>query len=74
MTDPGASAVLFAGLRRHARALGIGTALLLGVFLLVPDITPRTGDLPPVQLVHGRIVEVLVATSPSEPDVRIPGR
>lgn len=71
MTDPATVAVPFEGLRRNARALGIGLALLLGVFLLVPDITPQSGDLPPVQLVHGRIIEVLAATSPSEPDVRI---
>lgn len=71
MTDPRPVVVPFTGLRRHARALGIGTALLVGVMVLVPDITPRSSDLPPVQLVHGRIVEVLPATSPSEPDVRI---
>ncbi len=61
----------FAGLRRHARALGAGMALLLIIFLLVPDITPRASGLPPVQLVRGRIVELLTVTDPSEPDVRI---
>ena len=71
MTDPATVAVPFEGLRRNARALGIGLALLLAVFFLVPDITPRSGDLAPVQLVHGRIIEVLAATLPSEPDVRI---
>ncbi len=65
------SDVPFAGLRRHARALVAGTALLLIVFLLVPDITPRASGLPPVQLVRGRIVELLTVTDPSEPDVRI---
>ena len=66
-----ASEVPFAGLRRHARALAGGTAVLLVLFLLVPDITPRASGLPPVQLVRGRIVEILTATDPSEPDVRI---
>ena len=65
------SEVPFAGLRQNARALGVGFAILLGVFLLVPDIAPRPSDLPPIVLVHGRIVEILPATSPSEPDVRI---
>jgi uncharacterized membrane protein len=65
------SEVPFAGLRRHARALLAGMALLLIVFLLVPDITPRASGLPPVQLVRGRIVELLTTTDPSEPDVRI---
>ena len=61
----------FAGLRRHARALVAGMALLLIVFVLVPDITPRASGLPPVQLVRGRIVELLTVTDPSEPDARI---
>lgn len=65
------SEVPFAGLRQNARALGFGSAILLGVFLLVPDIAPRPSDLPPIVLVHGRIVGILPATSPSEPDVRI---
>lgn len=71
MTDAAPATVPFAGLRRHARALGIGALLLVGVLVLVPDITPPSSDLPPVQLVRGRIVEVLPATSPSEPDVHI---
>jgi uncharacterized membrane protein len=72
VTDRGFdSEVPFAGLRRHARALVAGMALLLIVFLLVPDITPRASDLPPVQLVRGRIVEQLTTSDPSEPDVRI---
>ena len=61
----------FAGLRRHARALVAGMALLLIVFVLVPDISPRASGLPPVQLVRGRIVELLTVTDPSEPDARI---
>ena len=61
----------FAGLRRHARALIAGAALLLVIFVLVPDITPRPSGLPPVQLVRGRIVEVLPEVDPSTPNVRI---
>ena len=61
----------FGGLRRHARALLAGAALLLVIFVLVPDITPRPSGLPPVQLVRGRIVEVLPEVDPSTPNVRI---
>ena len=72
MTDLGDEAdVPFAGLRRHARALAGGLALLLVIFVLVPDITPRPTDLPPVQLVRGRIVEVLPEVDPATPNVRI---
>lgn len=72
MTDPDLNPdVPFAGLRRHARALLAGAALLLIVFVLVPDITPRPTGLPPVQLVRGRIVEVLPEVDPSIPNVRI---
>jgi uncharacterized membrane protein len=63
--------VPFAGLRRNARALAAGLVLLLTVFLVFPDLTPRPSELPPVQLVHGRIVDLLEAADPSEPDVRI---
>jgi uncharacterized membrane protein len=65
------SDVPFGGLRRHARALLAGMGLLLIIFVLVPDITPRASGLPPVQLVRGRIVELLTVTEPSEPDARI---
>ncbi|CAN5628820.1 hypothetical protein BH20CHL7_BH20CHL7_04540 [soil metagenome] len=72
MTGPEvAHAVPFAGLRRHARALSAGILLLAAIFLLVPDVTPRSGELPPIQLVHGRIVELLASEDPSQPDVRI---
>jgi uncharacterized membrane protein len=63
--------VPFVGLRRHARALLVGAALLLVLFVLVPDISPRPTGLPPVQLVRGRIVEVLPEVDPSTPNVRI---
>jgi uncharacterized membrane protein len=65
------SDVPFAGLRRHARALVAGLALLLVIFVVVPDITPRASDPPPVQLVRGRIVELLETTDPAVPNVRI---
>ncbi len=63
--------VPFAGLRRHARALVAGAALLLVMFVLVPDITPRPSGLPPIQLVRGLIVEILPEVDPSTPNVRI---
>ncbi|MDF2734122.1 MAG: hypothetical protein K0S97_745 [Chloroflexota bacterium] len=49
----------------------MGAALLLVLFVLVPDITPRPSGLPPVQLVRGLIVEVLPEVDPSTPNVRI---
>ena len=60
-----------AGLRRHARALAAGIGLLVVIFALVPDIAPRPSDLPPVQLVRGRIVEIVPTADPGTPDVRI---
>jgi uncharacterized membrane protein len=63
--------VPFAGLRRHARALAAGALLLLVIFVLVPDITPQASTLPPVELVRGRIVELVQTTDPSVPDARI---
>jgi uncharacterized membrane protein len=63
--------VPFAGLRRNARALAGGLILVVGIFLLVPDMTPRPSELPPVQLAHGRIVELMPTTDPGTPDVRI---
>ena len=49
----------------------MGAVLLLVLFVLVPDISPRPSGLPPVQLVRGRIVEVLPEVDPSTPNVRI---
>jgi uncharacterized membrane protein len=63
--------VPFAGLRRNAPALVGSLLLLLAMFLLVPDFTPRPSDVPPVQLVHGRIVELVPTDDPGTPDVRI---
>ena len=58
-------------MRRNAPALVGGLLLVLGLFVLVPDITPRPSELPPVQLVHGRIVELVATDDPGTPDVRI---
>jgi uncharacterized membrane protein len=61
----------FAGLRRNARALAVGFALVLGVLVLVPDITPRTPASGAVVLVHGRIVEIEPGSNPSQPNARV---
>jgi uncharacterized membrane protein len=64
--------VPFEGLRRNARALGGGLVLLAVIFFLVPDLTPPTTTAPPVELVHGRIVELLPPSEDvDQPDVRI---
>jgi uncharacterized membrane protein len=63
--------VPFAGLRRHARALGGGLAILLVLFLL-PDLAPRVESAPQVDLVHGRIVELhATGGDPTLPDVSV---
>ncbi len=63
--------VPFAGLRANARALAAGAFLLLLLFVL-PDLTPPSSEPPPVELVRGRVVQVLATGSdPSQPDVRI---
>ncbi len=71
MRGQGPGDVPFAGMRRNAPALVGGLLLVLGLFVLVPDITPRPSELPPVQLVHGRIVELVATDDPGTPDVRI---
>jgi uncharacterized membrane protein len=59
VTDPrDTSDIPFVGLRRNARALGAGLALLGALFWLAPDLTPPPTTEPPVVLVHGRIVEL----------------
>ncbi|HET9457768.1 MAG TPA: YibE/F family protein [Candidatus Limnocylindrales bacterium] len=56
------------GLRRNARAIFGGLALLLLVGLL-PDLTPPSSEPPPVVLVHARIVELVdTAGEPGVPD------
>ena len=71
MTASGPEDAPFAGLRRNAVALALGISIVVALFVLVPDIAPRPSGLPPVQLVHGRIVEVIPTTDPGTPDVRI---
>lgn len=60
-------AVPFAGLRRNARALVGGAVLLVLVFVAVPEMAPTGGVDVPIQLVRGRIVEIL------DPDDLDPG-
>jgi len=71
VTAQGPGEIPFAGLRRNAPALVGGLLIVIGLFVLVPDIAPRPSGLPPVQLVHGRIVEIIPTTDPGTPDVRI---
>jgi uncharacterized membrane protein len=61
----------FSGLRRNARALLVGFALLVGVLVFVPDVTPRTPAMESVLLVHGRIVDVQPGENPSQPNARV---
>jgi uncharacterized membrane protein len=63
--------VPFAGLRRNTTALVGGLLIVLAIFVLVPDIAPRPSTLPPVELVHGRILEFMPTADPGTPDVRI---
>lgn len=73
MSERGDAAVPFAGLRRNARALVVGFGLIVGLLVFLPDLapTPPPGDTPPVQLAHGRILEIIPSTNPSQPEVRI---
>lgn len=71
MTARDPDEVPFAGLRRNAVALAAGIVIVVALFVVVPDIAPRPSGLPPVQLVHGRIVELIPTTDPGIPDVRI---
>ena len=64
--------VPFEGLRRHARALVGGLILLILIGFALPDLTPAPTQPPPVELLRGRIVELLPASDdPTAPDVRI---
>ena len=60
------------GLRRNARALAGGLILLLLVGFALPDLTPPPTQPPPVELLRGRIVELLPpGADATAPDVRI---
>lgn len=64
--------VPFRGLRRNARALAGGLILLLGIVFLVPDLSPPPTQPPAVELLRGRIVELLPTTAAgTDPDVRL---
>jgi uncharacterized membrane protein len=64
--------VPFRGLRRNARALAGGLILLLGIIFLVPDLSPPPTQPPAVELLRGRIVELLPTTAEgTTPDVRL---
>lgn len=71
VADPEATTEPFVGLRRNARALVVGFGLLVGILVLVPDVTPRTAAMESVLLVHGRIIEVEPGSTPSQPNARI---
>jgi uncharacterized membrane protein len=73
MTADGTDAIPFAGLRRNSRALIVGFGLTIGILFLLPDLAPPPppGDVPSVQLAHGRILEIIPSTNPSQPEVRI---
>ncbi len=71
MADAEPRVEAFGGLRRNARALFVGLVLLVGILVLVPDLTPRTPDMEPVQLVHGRIIDVQPGDNPSQPNARV---
>lgn len=69
--DGGSAPIPFAGLRRHARALG-GGLLLLVLLLLLPDLGPVPTSDSPAVLVRGRLVQLLPpSTEPGTPDARV---
>ena len=64
--------VPFRGLRRNARALAGGLILLLGIVFFLPDLSPPPTQPPPLELLRGRIVELLPTTAEgTDPDVRL---
>lgn len=71
VTDAGPKVEAFGGLRRNARALVVGFALVVGILVVVPDLTPRTPAMELVLLVHGRIVDVQPAENASQPNARV---
>jgi len=60
----GIAARLEDGLRRNLGALLGGTAILV-VILVLPDLSPPPTTPPPIELAHGRIVELLEPTEDS---------
>src|SRR6185312_6135223 len=71
VTDAGPKVEAFGGLRRNARALVVGFALVVGILVVVPDLTPRTPAMESVLLVHGRIVDVQPGENASQPNARV---
>jgi len=71
VTDAGPKVEAFGGLRRNARALVVGLALVVGILVVVPDLTPRTPAMESVLLVHGRIVDVQPGENASQPNARV---
>jgi len=62
----------FQGLRRNAGALVAGLVLVIAIGFFLPDLTPPPTQPPPVELLRGRIVELLPASDdPTAPDVRV---
>jgi uncharacterized membrane protein len=62
---------VFGGLRRNARALAVGFALLVAIVFVVPDLAPRTPATESVKLVHGRIIDIEPGSNPSQPNARV---
>ena len=71
VTDAGPKVEAFGGLRRNARALVVGLTLVVGILVVVPDLTPRTPAMESVLLVHGRIVDVQPGENASQPNARV---
>ncbi|MEA2620849.1 MAG: hypothetical protein QOC97_1622 [Chloroflexota bacterium] len=71
--DPGiATDPPFQGLRRNAKALAAGLVLVVGIGFFLPDLTPPPTQPSPVELLRGRILELLPPSDdPTAPDVRI---
>jgi uncharacterized membrane protein len=56
---------------QHLRPILLGL-LLLGLISLVPDLTPPASGTPPVDVLHGRIVELLpTSDNPAAPNARV---
>jgi len=53
----------FQGLRRNAKALAAGLILVVGIGFFLPDLTPPPTQPSPVELLRGRILELLPPSS-----------